>query len=86
MPGSEEPEESKSCQRCIIDEAERKGRGKRRERAERIWLVLQDEASTEQNKKSVQIDVLILIWRRINYIYNTEMILSGENLNCVLLI
>lgn len=36
MPGSEEPEDSKSCQRCIIDEAERKGRGERRER---VWLL-----------------------------------------------
>lgn len=40
MPGSEEPEESKSCQRCIIDEVERKGRGRgggkrERERKER---------------------------------------------------
>jgi len=27
MPGSEEPKESKSCQRCIIDEVEKKRRG-----------------------------------------------------------
>ncbi len=40
MPGSEEPEESKSCQRCIIDEAERKGRGegeREREREQREY-------------------------------------------------
>lgn len=40
MPGSEEPEESESCQHCIIDEVERKGRGRgggkrERERKER---------------------------------------------------
>ena len=43
MPGSEELEESKSCQRCIIDEVER------REGAKRIWLP--EEASTNIKKK-----------------------------------
>lgn len=39
VAGSEEPEESKSCQGCIIDEEEKKGKGgKRREQ--------RDEAST----------------------------------------
>lgn len=45
MPGSEEPEESKSCQHCIIHEVER--RGKRGEGGGE--LVRQDGAATQSN-------------------------------------
>lgn len=71
MPGSEEPEESKSCQRCIIDEAERKGRGEEERKREYGWSYkTRHQQSRSEKKNNVQIEVLILIWSGIKHFNN----------------